>query len=253
MPVVGLRAFRYQLDHVADPGSEDGHIHDHEHDQRYRKFERRVVRYRVLRPHRAIDHPGLASDLGGDPSGQEGHQTRGAHQPRQAQKKLRPEELIAPACPGGPNAKQQHEQAKPDHAPEGTENDRGVGPVLGCEILQAANLVVPAMGQDEAAQVRNLQGITCFFFQAEDGIRDSSVTGVQTCALPISALPTLEAHLFTSRSAIRTRMGHSRRRRYAIGENPPDGAAFYYYLKEEPKDLVKLELLDAQGDRKSVV
>src|SRR5260370_7977704 len=34
--------------------------------------------------------------------------------------------------------------------------------------------------------------ITCvhvfffFFFQAEDGIRDSSVTGVQTCALPIS-------------------------------------------------------------------
>src|SRR5437762_11117791 len=25
-----------------------------------------------------------------------------------------------------------------------------------------------------------------FFFQAEDGIRDTSVTGVQTCALPIS-------------------------------------------------------------------
>src|SRR5437763_7315164 len=31
-------------------------------------------------------------------------------------------------------------------------------------------------------------GILCFdfFFQAEDGIRDTSVTGVQTCALPIS-------------------------------------------------------------------
>src|SRR5260370_38034988 len=28
--------------------------------------------------------------------------------------------------------------------------------------------------------------INLFFFQAEDGIRDSSVTGVQTCALPIS-------------------------------------------------------------------
>src|SRR5436305_4023680 len=26
-----------------------------------------------------------------------------------------------------------------------------------------------------------------FFFQAEDGIRDADVTGVQTCALPISA------------------------------------------------------------------
>src|SRR6266568_4840005 len=29
---------------------------------------------------------------------------------------------------------------------------------------------------------------SCFFFQAEDGIRDGTVTGVQTCALPISAL-----------------------------------------------------------------
>src|SRR6266498_5294076 len=27
-----------------------------------------------------------------------------------------------------------------------------------------------------------------FFFQAEDGIRDADVTGVQTCALPISDL-----------------------------------------------------------------
>src|SRR5690625_7055677 len=27
--------------------------------------------------------------------------------------------------------------------------------------------------------------LTCFFFQAEDGIRDGHVTGVQTCALPI--------------------------------------------------------------------
>src|SRR5256886_9958539 len=28
-----------------------------------------------------------------------------------------------------------------------------------------------------------------FFFQAEDGIRDLTVTGVQTCALPISRTP----------------------------------------------------------------
>src|SRR6266487_3768440 len=47
----------------------------------------------------------------------------------------------------------------------------------------------------------------CFFFQAEDGIRDGRVTGVQTCALPISntvlepvttamisALPEVTAH-----------------------------------------------------------
>src|SRR5438034_11037575 len=30
---------------------------------------------------------------------------------------------------------------------------------------------------------------TLFFFQAEDGIRDHCVTGVQTCALPISTVP----------------------------------------------------------------
>src|SRR3712207_8532987 len=27
--------------------------------------------------------------------------------------------------------------------------------------------------------------VNCFYFQAEDGIRDIGVTGVQTCALPI--------------------------------------------------------------------
>src|SRR2546430_2916434 len=32
--------------------------------------------------------------------------------------------------------------------------------------------------------------VSCFFFfQAEDGIRDLTVTGVQTCALPISLTP----------------------------------------------------------------
>src|SRR5256885_8310677 len=34
---------------------------------------------------------------------------------------------------------------------------------------------------------RSSSAMTCFFFfQAEDGIRDYKVTGVQTCALPIS-------------------------------------------------------------------
>ena len=32
----------------------------------------------------------------------------------------------------------------------------------------------------------------CFFFQAEDGIRDDLVTGVQTCALPILRGPFIE-------------------------------------------------------------
>src|SRR5207253_6908239 len=33
--------------------------------------------------------------------------------------------------------------------------------------------------------------ILVFFFQAEDGIRDGHVTGVQTCALPICRLPVI--------------------------------------------------------------
>src|SRR5256885_11789932 len=36
-----------------------------------------------------------------------------------------------------------------------------------------------------------------FFFQAEDGIRDYKVTGVQTCALPISHLPKASCTLFS--------------------------------------------------------
>src|SRR3989442_4529677 len=38
-----------------------------------------------------------------------------------------------------------------------------------------------------------------FFFQAEDGIRDADVTGVQTCALPIYAIT---APLFLARAVI---------------------------------------------------
>lgn len=56
-----------------------------------------------------------------------------------------------------------------------------------------------------------------------------------------------DAHLFAPAAAVRTRIGHSSRRRNAVGENPPDGAIIYYQLKEKPKDSVKLEILDAQG------
>ena len=34
-------------------------------------------------------------------------------------------------------------------------------------------------------EIRNCETKNVFFFQAEDGIRDYKVTGVQTCALPI--------------------------------------------------------------------
>src|SRR4051794_41888902 len=47
-----------------------------------------------------------------------------------------------------------------------------------------------------------------FFFQAEDGIRDGRVTGVQTCALPICAYP-----------AVRRVPGAGQARRSPGGEN----------------------------------
>ena len=42
-----------------------------------------------------------------------------------------------------------------------------------------------------------------FFFQAEDGIRDTAVTGVQTCALPICLL---ESHLEKLRLNLKMKM-----------------------------------------------
>src|SRR5256885_3808897 len=42
-----------------------------------------------------------------------------------------------------------------------------------------------AVGLENAGESFNLLFYVVFFFQAEDGIRDYKVTGVQTCALPI--------------------------------------------------------------------
>src|SRR5215211_7981983 len=50
-----------------------------------------------------------------------------------------------------------------------------------------------------------------FFFQAEDGIRDHCVTGVQTCALPISVTGTPVARTLAWRSTEATVTPPSRR------------------------------------------
>src|SRR5690554_6053557 len=49
-----------------------------------------------------------------------------------------------------------------------------------------------------------------FFFQAEDGIRDADVTGVQTCALPISGVPGRPADVHGRRAeAVRAGRQHT--------------------------------------------
>src|SRR5699024_1848356 len=55
-----------------------------------------------------------------------------------------------------------------------------------------------------------------FFFQAEDGIRDRNVTGVQTCALPISILTgTLASHGYPVAEAPRM----DTKQRYGVGKS----------------------------------
>src|SRR2546430_17124527 len=60
-----------------------------------------------------------------------------------------------------------------------------------------------------------------FFFQAEDGIRDLTVTGVQTCALPIS--PRSRWRAWSLRRARPGRRRGRRRRADAVGWRPAGG------------------------------
>src|SRR2546425_4913346 len=67
-----------------------------------------------------------------------------------------------------------------------------------------------------------------FFFQAEDGIRDKLVTGVQTCALPISpGSPAARASASARRSGRRTagRCGRSRPSTVRTGDRGGAGRA----------------------------
>src|SRR5439155_3616746 len=79
-----------------------------------------------------------------------------------------------------------------------------------------------AVGRSLAAKVFDfLLGIVFlfFFFQAEDGIRDGHVTGVQTCALPISSVSPASArpHHGVSRNA-HAYTGHQARWHHARSE-----------------------------------
>src|SRR6266481_7513478 len=63
-------------------------------------------------------------------------------------------------------------------------------------------------------------GFQPFFFQAEDGIRDGTVTGVQTCALPISGRGI--ARMLGEAGATVYCTGRSVRGNLASGPNRPE-------------------------------
>src|SRR2546429_2003407 len=54
-------------------------------------------------------------------------------------------------------------------------------------MIHANCMFIPSRRQHPSVQRDWIFDICSFFFQAEDGIRDVAVTGVQTCALPIFA------------------------------------------------------------------
>ena len=118
-----------------------------------RHLQRRVIRDGVAGPHHAIDDPGLATDLGGEPAGQDRQISPAGpiasakrrnsldwyRRRRQRSHRLR-------------QAEQQHEQAQPNHDAERPEDDRRVRPIVGGKLLQTGDLAVPGVGQDDSCR-----------------------------------------------------------------------------------------------------
>src|SRR2546429_4432457 len=88
------------------------------------------------------------------------------------------------------------------------------------------------------------ESVSFFFFQAEDGIRDVAVTGVQTCALPISA-HLLRQRRFSGRGRLPTSRTADRRSRPEV----PHGRESPFLSRRGPAVFLD----DRQEDRKSVV
>src|SRR5256885_7898897 len=59
------------------------------------------------------------------------------------------------------------------------------------EVMEYKAYWLKIVSSQAGASESNSEASVFFFFQAEDGIRDYKVTGVQTCALPISAATVL--------------------------------------------------------------
>src|SRR5260221_9038221 len=83
-----------------------------------------------------------------------------------------------------------------------------------------------------------------FFFQAEDGIRDHCVTGVQTCALPISIAESLDGRAYSLRIKKPAQQGSNAMMGISLTRK---GALFFTAA------LLSAPLIGQGADRKSVV
>src|SRR5438876_4632239 len=82
-----------------------------------------------------------------------------------------------------------------------------------------------------------------FFFQAEDGIRDGRVTGVQTCALPIS----IPAHS-ESTSLKRSRRRYKRQELRGKSKVSSSLSVFNYSFDFQCAKVFEVELADQVRD-----
>ena len=91
-----------------------------------------------------------------------------------------------------------------------------------------------------------------FFFQAEDGIRDKLVTGVQTCALPISTAEQFNAFMAIVTSDSETDWNTARTGNTTANSSNNSENKFTIVTKKELTDEAKA-LRKQYEDRKSVV
>src|SRR5258707_8682297 len=79
--------------------------------------------------------------------------------------------------------------------------------------------------------IREFFLVVFFFFQAEDGIRDIGVTGVQTCALPISPVGFSALHTAAARTSLESEAEGCKRRESTTAYSERKRlVAFLYFL-----------------------
>src|SRR5256885_5955936 len=98
------------------------------------------------------------------------------------------------------------------------------------------------------AQARALLGLSIFFFfQAEDGIRDYKVTGVQTCALPISKRTAAQSEKLAAYFRSITPLLDATRAQLAANQKSLDE-----YLKTVPRSMISVSEIGRASCRERV-
>src|SRR5699024_11941846 len=88
-----------------------------------------------------------------------------------------------------------------------------------------------------------IYNLCIFFFQAEDGIRDRNVTGVQTCALPISVYERINHD--PNRPNANGKSLEDLKSLYSKRESSYNDIAFIHIDADRPKEVVVTEIINS--------